>query len=57
MIIFVTHKTEIGRRVLHFRTICRQQLDGSLAGDEGFDPLGLSNIEELGIGEIEIRGH
>ena len=27
------------------------QLDGSLAGDEGFDPLGLSNIEELGIGE------
>jgi hypothetical protein len=56
MIIFVTHKTEIGRRVLHFRTICRQQLDGSLAGDEGFDPLGLSNIEELGIGEIIIRG-
>ena len=27
------------------------QLDGSLAGDEGFDPLGLSNIEELGIGK------
>lgn len=26
------------------------QLDGTLAGDEGFDPLGLSNIEELGIG-------
>jgi hypothetical protein len=25
------------------------QLDGSLAGDEGFDPLGLSNIDELGI--------
>ena len=25
------------------------KLDGSLAGDEGFDPLGLSNIEELGI--------
>lgn len=30
------------------------QLDGSLAGDEGFDPLGLSNIEELGIGEKKI---
>eukprot|EP01041_Mallomonas_annulata_P012432 gene12432-26151_t len=25
------------------------KLDGTLAGDEGFDPLGLSNIEELGI--------
>lgn len=25
------------------------KLDGSLAGDEGFDPLGLSNIDELGI--------
>ena len=25
------------------------KLDGSLAGDEGFDPLGLSNIEDLGI--------
>ena len=40
------------RRVLHFKTICQYQLDGSLAGDEGFDPLGLSNIEELGIGKI-----
>lgn len=26
-----------------------KQLDGTLAGDEGFDPLGLSNIEDLGI--------
>mmetsp|Transcript_14489 Transcript_14489/g.24088 ORF Transcript_14489/g.24088 Transcript_14489/m.24088 type:complete len:210 (-) Transcript_14489:311-940(-) len=25
------------------------KLDGSLAGDEGFDPLGLSNIDDLGI--------
>jgi len=25
------------------------KLDGKLAGDEGFDPLGLSNIEELGV--------
>lgn len=25
------------------------KLDGTLAGDEGFDPLGLSNIEDLGI--------
>ena len=25
------------------------KLDGSLAGDEGFDPLGLSEIEDLGI--------
>eukprot|EP00607_Mallomonas_marina_P001475 CAMPEP_0182426434 /NCGR_PEP_ID=MMETSP1167-20130531/12921_1 /TAXON_ID=2988 /ORGANISM="Mallomonas Sp, Strain CCMP3275" /LENGTH=210 /DNA_ID=CAMNT_0024607853 /DNA_START=56 /DNA_END=688 /DNA_ORIENTATION=- len=25
------------------------KLDGTTAGDEGFDPLGLSNIEELGI--------
>jgi len=25
------------------------KLDGSLAGDEGFDPLGLSNIEDLGV--------
>lgn len=24
-------------------------MDGSLAGDEGFDPLGLSNIEDLGV--------
>jgi hypothetical protein len=24
-------------------------LDGSLAGDEGFDPLGLSNIDDLGV--------
>lgn len=26
------------------------KLDGSLAGDEGFDPLGLSNIDDLGVG-------
>jgi len=26
-----------------------RQLDGTLAGDEGFDPLGLSNINDLGI--------
>ena len=57
MIVFVNHKTESERRVLRVRTIYRRQLDGSLAGDEGFDPLGLSNIEELGIGEIEIRCH
>lgn len=25
------------------------KLDGSLAGDEGFDPLGLSNIDDIGI--------
>ena len=25
------------------------KLDGSMAGDEGFDPLGLSGIEDLGI--------
>ena len=25
------------------------KLDGSMAGDEGFDPLGLSNINEVGI--------
>eukprot|EP01038_Epipyxis_sp_PR26KG_P013602 gene13602-18256_t len=25
------------------------KLDGTLAGDEGFDPLGLSNIEDLGL--------
>lgn len=25
------------------------KLDGSLAGDEGFDPLGLSNINEVGL--------
>ncbi len=25
------------------------QLDGSMAGDAGFDPLGLSNIEDVGI--------
>ena len=25
------------------------QLDGTLAGDEGFDPLGLSNINDLGV--------
>ena len=25
------------------------KLDGTLAGDEGFDPLGLSNIEDIGI--------
>ena len=27
------------------------KLDGTLAGDEGFDPLGLSSIEDLGIGK------
>lgn len=26
-----------------------EKLDGSLAGDEGFDPLGLSNIDDIGI--------
>jgi light-harvesting complex I chlorophyll a/b binding protein 1 len=25
------------------------KLDGSLAGDEGFDPLGMSNIDDIGI--------
>lgn len=24
-------------------------MDGTLAGDEGFDPLGLSNIDDLGV--------
>ena len=31
---------------LSFQTI---QLDGSMAGDVGFDPLGLSNINGVGI--------
>lgn len=26
------------------------QLDGSMAGDEGFDPLGLSNVDSAGLG-------
>ena len=26
-----------------------EKLDGSMAGDEGFDPLGLSNINDIGI--------
>jgi hypothetical protein len=26
-----------------------EQLDGSLPGDRGFDPLGLSNIDDLGL--------
>lgn len=26
-----------------------EKLDGTMAGDEGFDPLGLSNIDEVGI--------
>jgi len=28
------------------------KLDGTLAGDKGFDPLGLSNIDEVGIGKF-----